>query len=206
LYIIQPPGLASYRRSRLNSNVRRRINPMSHVVAEFMRFSAPDPDALERGIADMRIKLLVAIQSGESIAVVDAAADLGSMLTTARKEAEAVEILTEHLAHAEANEQHEPAGWFWNAYATALQYEGRRSKAEEYFSKAVGHAKAGGWRRLEALVLHHWGRSLVEQSRFDEAKSRIEEALALRVELNEPRQESSRRALVELAALQGRVG
>ena len=179
---------------------------MSHVVPEFMRFSAPDPATLERGIADMRIKLLVAVQSGEPIAIVDAAADLASMLTTGRREAEAVEMLKEHLIHAAANEQNEPAGWFWNAYATALQYEGRRSEAEEYFSKVVGLAKAGGWRRLEALALHHWGRSLVEQKRFAEAKTRIEAALAIRVELNEPRQESSRKALVELAALQGSGG
>jgi hypothetical protein len=50
------------------------------------------------------------------------------------------------------------------------------------------------------------GRSLAEQNRFAEAKSRISEALAIRIELNEPRQESSRQALVELAALQRRQG
>ena len=168
-----------------------------------MRFSAPDPVVLATGIAEMRLKLPAAIQAGDPLAVVDAAADLGGMLTTARMEAEAVQLLEQHLHLVEAHAQHEPAGWFWNAYATALQYCGRRTEAEPYFVKAVDSAKAHGWRRLEALALHHWGRSLVEQQRFAEARSRISQALAIRAELDSPSQESSRRALIELAALQG---
>ena len=179
---------------------------MPTIVPEFMRFTAPDADALASGIVEARIRLAAAVHAGETLAVVDAAADLGSMLTTARMEAEAVQILEEHLHHAEANAQHEPAGWFWNAYATALQYCGRRDEAETYFSKSIERAKSRGWRRLEALALHHLGRSLAEQNRFAEAKSRISEALAIRIELNEPRHESSRQALVELAALQRREG
>ena len=179
---------------------------MLPVASEFMRFSAPDQDTLASGITATRHKLAAAVQAGEALAIVEAAADLGSMLTTARMEAEAVQILEEHLQRADASAQHEPAGWFWNAYATALQYCGRRSEAEPYFFKSIALAKAYGWRRLEALALHHLGRSLTEQRRFSEAESRISEALAIRVELNEPRQESSRRALVELAALQRRLG
>jgi len=179
---------------------------MPTVVEEFMRFAAPDADALASGIVEARIKLAAAVHAGETLAVVDAAADLGSMLTTARMEAEAVQMLEEHLQHAEANAQHEPTGWFWNAYATALQYCGRRNEAEAYFSKSIERAKARDWRRLEALALHHLGRSLAEQNRFAEAESRISEALAIRIELSEPRQESSRQALVELAALKRRQG
>ena len=179
---------------------------MFPVVAEFMRFTAPDADAPASAIVEARSKLAAAAHTGETLAVVDASADLGSMLTTARMEAEAVLMLKEHSRHADATAQHEPAGWFWNAYATALQYCGRRDEAESYFSKTIELAKARGWRRLEALSLHHLGRSLVEQKRFAEAESRISEALAIRVELNEPRQESSRRALIELAALRRRPG
>jgi tetratricopeptide (TPR) repeat protein len=179
---------------------------MPPVVAEFMRFSAPDLEALASGIKEARTKLAAAVQAGEALVIVKAAADLGSMLTTARKEAEAVPILEEHLQRADASAQHEPAGWFWNAYATALQYCGRRSEAEPYFFKSIELARAYGWGRLEALALHHLGRNLAEQRRFVEAQSRISEALAIRVELNEPRQESSRRALVELAALQRKEG
>ena len=179
---------------------------MRPVIAEFMRFSAPDPVGLASDIVEMRLKLATAVQAGKTLTVVEAAADLGSMLTTARMEAEAVQMLEEHLQHAESNVQHESAGWFWNAYATALQYCDKRHEAEPYFSKTIELAKSCGWRRLEALALHHFGRSLTEQRQFAEAESRISEALAIRVELNEPRQESSRRALVELAALQRTQG
>ena len=106
------------------------------------------------------------------------------------------------MPDADAHAIPEPAGWFWNAYATALQYCDRRDAADPYFFKAVDLAKANGWRRLEALVLHHWGRSLAEQQRLTEARTRISGALAIWIELQEPRQESSRRALVELAALE----
>ena len=179
---------------------------MRPVIAEFMRFSAPDPVALASGIIETRVKLATAVQAGKTLTIVEAAADLGSMLTTARMEAEAAQILEEHVQHAEANVQHEPAGWFWNSYATALQYCDRRQEAELYFSKAIELAKSCGWRRLEALALHHLGRNLAEQRRFAEAESRFSEALAIRVELNESGQESSRRALVELAALQRTKG
>ncbi|MBI3349026.1 MAG: GNAT family N-acetyltransferase [Burkholderiales bacterium] len=171
-----------------------------------MRFSAPDPVALASDIDAKRAKLAAAIQAGDPLAVVDAAADLGSLLTTARQEAEAVQLLELHLHLAEAQARHEPAGWFWNGYATALQYGGRRTEAEPYFIKAIDIAKAHGWRRLEALALHHWGRSLVEQQRFSEAEARISEALAIRIDLNAPSQASSSRALAELAALQSRPG
>lgn len=186
----------------VNADARARPD----IVEEFMRFSAPDPDALACGIAQARTRLAAAVQAGEAVAVVDAAADLGSMLTTARMEVEAIQVLEEHLQRADASARHEPSGWFWNAYATALQYCGRRNEAEPWFVKSIELAKANGWRRLEALALHHLGRSLTEQKRFSEAEARIAQALAIRVELNDPRQESSRRALIELAALQGRQG
>ncbi len=179
---------------------------MPKLIVEFMRFSAPDPVALASSIAETRARLASAVQAGEALAVVDAAADLGSMLTTARLEVEAAQLLEEYAIHVEAHAHQEPAGWFWNAYATALQYCGKRIEAEPYFIKAIALAKAGGWRRLEALSLHHWGRSLTEQQKFPEAESRISEALAIRIELKDTHQESSRRALVELSALQNGHG
>lgn len=175
-------------------------------IAEFMRFRAPDPGALEHDITETRARLASAVQAAQSLAIVDAAADLGSMLTTARMEVEAARLLAQHMHHAEAHAKDEPAGWFWNAYATALQYCGRRDQAEAFFERAMEIARAGGWRRLEALVLHHWGRSLAEQARFAEAELRISDALPIRVELNTPNQESSRRALAELSALRDAYG
>jgi tetratricopeptide (TPR) repeat protein len=177
---------------------------MLQAVHEFMRYTAPDPEALARSIEATRVKLAHALEASTDLPIVDFAADLGSMLTTARMEAAAVELLQPHMVRADASSHHEPAAWFWNAYATALQYCGRRAEAEPYFARALEVARSGGWRPVEALILHHWGRSLVEQGNFTSAEARIAEALRIRVELNEPRQESSRKALLELAALQAR--
>ncbi len=176
---------------------------MPESVAEFMRFTAPDAQAHARGMAGLREKLQQALVLGDALAIVDHAAELGSMLTTDRREREALDLLREHAAAARALPGEEPAGWFWNAYATALQYAGQRAEAEAYFELALRLSAAGGWRRLQAMVLHHWGRSLVEQRRFAEAQVRIAEALALRVELGSPMEASSRCALEALAGLRG---
>lgn len=168
--------------------------------AEFMRFTAPDAEAHRRRIGELRVLLQQAMQDGDALAKVDHAADLASLLTTDRQESEALQVLQRHAAAAETLPGKEPAGWFWNAYATALQYTGERAEAEGYFAKALNLCEASGWTQLQAMVLHHWGRSLVEQRRFDEAESRLSQALALRVRLDDPRQDSSRRALDALAA------
>jgi hypothetical protein len=174
---------------------------MQLAIAEFMRYSAPDPAALVLAITDAQAKLALAEQASEAVATVDAAADLAGMLTTARREREAVCLLERHLRLASQSSQHEPAGWFWNAYATALQYCGEREQAEPHFIMAIQLAHSGGWRRLEALALHHWARSLTEQRRLAEAEICASQALSIRVELGDPRQESSRRALAAIQAL-----
>lgn len=178
---------------------------MAEPVLEFMRYTAPDAQAHARGIAELRSKLAQALLAGDSLTIVDHAADLGSMLTTDRKEVEALSLLREHVAKAEALPQEEAAGWFWNAYATALQYAGHRDEAEAHFARAVDLCKASGWSRLQAMVLHHWGRSLAEQRHFDAAQARIAEALALRVRLEDRQQASSRLALAALAQLRGQA-
>ncbi len=123
------------------------------------------------------------------------------MLTTTRNEAEALDLLRKHESLASSHPGAEQIAWFWNALATALQYVGERAVAETYFAKAVAAAHGGGWRKIEAMALHHWGRSLVEQGKLDEAELRIAQALAIREELGEPRQETSRKALAEIAKL-----
>lgn len=148
----------------------------------------------------------MALQTGDSLASVDAAADLGSLLTTARLELEAVDLLEQQRPQAERHAADEPAGWFWNSYATALQYSGRRDQAETFFTRAIAVAKQNGWRRLEALASHHWGRSLAEQGRLDEARACFSSALAIREERqDESGQASSRRALLALEAWQAGV-
>jgi GST-like protein len=173
---------------------------------EFQRFTAPDPAALEAGIAECRAKLLQAQQAGDRRRVVEHSADLGAMLTTARREAEALPLLQAQLGAAEALAAEEVAGWFWNAYATALQYTGSRQQADAVFAKALALCQAGGWLRLQSFVLQHWGRSLVEQDELDQAQARFDEALAIRRQLNDPRQASTERALAALAELRAQAG
>jgi hypothetical protein len=120
-----------------------------------MRYTAPDAAAHAKGISEVREKLDHAITENDRLATIDHAADLASMLTTERRELEALRVLGEHAAHAEALPGEEPSGWFWNAYATALQYAGKRDEADAYFAKARGLCAAGNWTRLEARVLHH---------------------------------------------------
>jgi tetratricopeptide (TPR) repeat protein len=172
----------------------------SPAPTEFMRFTAPDAAELARTIKFTQESLDAAESRGDSSAMVDHAADLGGMLTTARRESEALELLRRYEALAESLSTKEQAAWFWNAMATALQYGGKRAQAEAYFSRSVELAREGGWSRIEAMALHHWGRSLVEQGRLDEAELRISQALTIRDRLEE-RNESSRNALQKLAQL-----
>jgi tetratricopeptide (TPR) repeat protein len=174
---------------------------MGERVPEFMRYTAPDADALMRDIGVARYKLADAVRAKNALAIIDHAADLGSMLTTARKEGDAVELLQAHVSLAELQGEREPSAWYWNALGTALQYTGHRAEADRYFAKAVELSRAAGWSQILAMALHHWGRSLAEQGRFDEAEARFNEALAIRVQLGEPRQERSRQALQVLAEL-----
>jgi tetratricopeptide (TPR) repeat protein len=171
------------------------------MTPEFMRYSAPDPAALARDIERARGKLANAIRERDSLATVEHAADLASMLTTARRESEAVRLLQSHAALAEVHAEHEPSAWYWNALATALQYTGQHVEAERYFAKATELSRSAGWSSILAMTLHHWGRSLAEQRRFEEAEDRLSEALALRIRIGEPRQERSRQALQVLAEL-----
>jgi tetratricopeptide (TPR) repeat protein len=168
---------------------------------EFQRFTAPDAAALETKIDDHHAKLAVAQLAGNELDLVDRTADLASLLTTARREAEALALLRGQLDNAERFRASEVSGWFWNAYATALQYDGQRAEAAPVFAKALALSRAGGWVRLQSFVLAHWGRSLVEQGQLDEAQLKFEEALSIRRQLNDPLTPSTERALAGLAQL-----
>ncbi|HET7403855.1 MAG TPA: tetratricopeptide repeat protein [Usitatibacter sp.] len=195
----------SIARVSTKSTMARTPDPLLERVVEFMRYSAPDPEGLERDIEQMHARLAQAIGDNEPLAIVDHAADLGTMLTTARREAEAVQLLRSHAALAEAHAGHEASAWYWNALATALQYTDHRAEAEHYFAKATGLSRLSGWPRILAMTLHHWGRNLVEQGRFAEAEERFSEALAIRIRIDDPRQERSRQALHVSAELRRSV-
>ena len=168
---------------------------------EFQRFTAPDLAALEAGIAEHQARLAQALQAGDDLALVDHTADLAGLLTTARREAEALALLQAQLDRVEQFSTSEVSGWFWNAYATALQYNGLRAQASPAFARALELSRAGGWLRLQSFVLQHWGRSLVEQGDLDQAQAKFEEALVIRRRLNDPRTASTEGALAGLAQL-----
>ncbi len=170
-------------------------------MAEFQRFTAPDAARLALDIAAARERLAQARQRGDRLGSVDHAADLGSMLTTARQEAEALAVLTPHAGDADSLASEEASAWFWCAYATALQYLDRRDEAEPLFIKTLQLCRDGGWQKLQAMTHQHWGRSLVEQGRLDDAQTQFAAALALRQAMGDPRQASSQRALDGLAEL-----
>ena len=168
---------------------------------EFQRFSSPDTATLEADMVETRGKLERAVKAGDAHAIVEHAADLGSMLTTARQEVAAVALLDLHRALAEAMPEHEASGWFWNALATALQYTGQREQANATFAKALSQCQTHSWSRLQSFVLQHWGRSLVEQGELHQAHRLFVEALAIRQQLDDPRQASTKLALAAVAQL-----
>lgn len=168
----------------------------------FQRFSAPDPQAFRQDIAQARGALAAASRRGDEPAELEAAADLGGMLTTAREEEEARALLVPAVERARRSGDSDTLGWLLLNLATANQYLHRSTEAARQFAEALQIARASGDAELEHYTLHHWGRFLAEQGRTAEARERFSQALALRVRLNEPRQESTRRALRALDALE----
>ena len=89
---------------------------------------------------------------------------------------------------------------------TANQYLGHRGEALRQFGDAHSLATSARARRLEHFVLHHWGRFLAEAGEIDRARECFTRALELRVELGDPKQASSRRALEALTGLANESG
>jgi tetratricopeptide (TPR) repeat protein len=157
--------------------------------------------ALEAEIADTRGQLDAALRDGDEVAVLDKAGMLVGMLTAARAEREALEVGSAHLQAARALPQVEASAWLLHGLATAAQYVGERARANALFREALELCQAHGWRRLEHFVLHHWGRSKVEEGELAVAEQYFRESLLIRRELGDPRAQSSERALEEVARL-----
>lgn len=95
----------------------------------FQRFTAPDPVAHAQAIARTRSAMSKARAEGDSLAEIDHAGELASVLTTARQEAEARELLASLQPAVREHLSAEPAGWFYLALGTASQYLGLREEA-----------------------------------------------------------------------------
>jgi tetratricopeptide (TPR) repeat protein len=167
----------------------------------FQRFSADDPTRLQLEIEEGQRDLQLAQRQGDVAQAIELATEIGGLLTIARREAEACSLLLEYLPQARVQGVELTTGWLLLNLATANQYLGYKAEANSAFSESLAKARTLGDRELEHYVLHHWGRSLVEDKEFSYAKECFEQALALRVSLNEPRQASTRRALEALETM-----
>ena len=167
----------------------------------FRRHSPADPDALQSEIARARLELKLALDGGDAIRALDAAGTLAGMLTAARSEEEAYDLAREYLDFARRQRDCIESGWLLHSLATAAQYTGRRAEANSLFSEALALCRQHGWQELEHFVLHHWGRSLVEEGEFDRAESAFREALAIRQARGDARAASTAAALGDLDRL-----
>jgi len=167
-------------------------------VSFFRRHSPADPDALHSAIERARLELKLALDGGDAIRALDTAGSLAGMLTAARSEEEAYDLAREYLDAARRRPHSIESGWLLHTLATAAQYTGRRAEANALFSEALELCRQHGWQELEHFVLHHWGRSLVEEGEFDRAESAFRAALAIRQALGESRAASTTAALDDL--------
>lgn len=175
----------------------------SEKVAFFQRFTADDQQVLENDIRIARADLQAARTKGDQAAALEIAADLGRLLTTARREQEARAILTAALDEARPLGASETSGWLLMNLATANQYLHKRDEAAKQFPEALEIARSVKSPELEHYTLHHWGRFLAESGDIVQARECFSAALEIRIRLNDPvRQASSRRALEALDALQ----
>lgn len=168
----------------------------------FQRYTPADPRGFEREIDDARAELATLRARGERDAALRVAADLGGMLTSARREREAEALLVPALAEARAAGATETIGWLLLYLATTHQYLGRPRLADAQLREALAIAERLPAESLAHYALHHRGRLLVEQGDLPAARACFERALAIRVRLGEPRQDSTRKALAALVELE----
>lgn len=164
----------------------------------FHRFRWSDAAALAREIEAAREALIGDRAEKGLEAEIEAACRLGSALTAADREAEAAAMLEDALTKARALGKAEPLAWTLHTLATARQYLGERELAQTLFSEALALAAAQGLREVEHYVLHHQGRCYAEQRDIESARRCFQRALAIRLELKEPRAERTREALAAL--------
>ncbi|HEX2590541.1 MAG TPA: tetratricopeptide repeat protein [Rhizomicrobium sp.] len=164
----------------------------------FLRFNWPDEAQLPREIERASADLGRARAAGDQPNQLKMASVLGNMLTTARQEQSAVDLLEWALPLAYAlGDKKEEAGVLLNL-ATARQYLGQRDQAQILFQQALELAQDQREPELEAFVQHHRGRCYAEQNRIVEARLCFDRALKLRLQVGSDRAKNSQKALDEL--------
>ncbi len=167
-------------------------------TAFFMRFEHPKPEELRKNI-DASYKILAdAKKDRDAELFFQTSIDLGEMLTVARREKEAVEILEPLLKYDLDKAKPDDRAWLYLNYATANQYFGRKAVAASFYKKALKFVRKHNLESVEHYVLHHYARFLVENRDFERAGRFFGEALKIRQKLNDARVDSTRKALDEL--------
>jgi hypothetical protein len=164
-----------------------------------LRHTPADPEALPGRIALAQRELEEAARDGDAKQLIDCAGNLVALLTAARCEAQAVSIGFNYVQLARANLTLEESAWMLHHLATAAQYRDLRLEANGLFSEALELCRKHQWRRLEHFVLHHWGRSHVEEGDLDAAERCFLESRAIRAALGDPLLTSSEKAISDLA-------
>jgi tetratricopeptide (TPR) repeat protein len=172
--------------------------PRPPAPPHFRRHLPPDPDKLLADIARVLGELEAALGRNDRRAALDSAGFLVGALTSAGREGEAHALGCSYLADARAHAHWLESGWLLHTTATAAQYLDRRAEANELFGEALEACREHGWRSLEHFVLHHWGRSLVEEGELDRAADAFRQALAIRRQTGHPLADSTVSALAEL--------
>ncbi|MDF1604409.1 hypothetical protein [Nocardioides sp. YIM 152315] len=166
---------------------------------QFGRYTLPEAEAAA-AVVDARQVLETVADLDDRRAALEATIDLANALTTARREAEAVELLAPVVAAARADDVPLDAlGWALLMLATAEQYLGRADAATAGFAEALEIARQRGDDELQHYVLHHAARHLVDQGDVDGARSMFADALSIRVRLGDPRAAQTQAALSALS-------
>jgi tetratricopeptide (TPR) repeat protein len=164
--------------------------PEEHVF--FMRYEPVNRLELEKDIA---IKLSELKQTTDDHELFMKSVDLSESLTVCEREDEAIKLLQPYIENDNLKEGDEDLAWLYLNYATANQYAGKNHSAEKYFQKALTVSEAQAIEPVAHYIFHHYGRFLVEQKRYDDARQYFTKALSLRQKLNDKRVVSSQKAL-----------
>ena len=169
--------------------------------AWFQRYTPADQRAFQRDLEATRHELATLRGAHGEREALRLAADLGGMLVSARREAEAVALLEPTLHDARRLGDDTTIGWSLLNLATANQYLRERAAARRQFDAALEVAQRVASPELEHYVLHHRGRFRVESNDLAGARADFERALVLRLALKDAaRVASTRRALDALRA------
>jgi tetratricopeptide (TPR) repeat protein len=164
----------------------------------FLRFDWPDEARLPREIEKASVDLAKARKSSDMARQLQIASVLGNLLTTARQEAAAIDLLEWALPLAyELGDRKEEAGVLLNL-ATARQYLGQREEAQVVFQQAFELARDENLPELEAFIQHHRGRCYAEQGKTGQAQLCFERALHIRRQIGSDRAANSQAALEAL--------